>query len=195
MRLSSSAVQLQRLALRSKATGKKLRHHCQQFNFFAPLFSKIQSNQYTGIDMDLRLRQSPKSRLWNSESTNPGFGAYQCCPSWGQADEFVFGISVQMLVGVSRLFRITPMHHGVKNQFCHCFLWRERRWSRCASGTSSPNLLTKSKQIFGSENQNLRWWFFHYDSLNTGASRADLWIVMRRNIQIFYQPRAKTSNR
>lgn len=90
---SSSAVPETKTPAGQKATPVKAKYTIASDSSFAPFVFQNNSNQYTGIDMEL-IQAIAKDQGFTIEITNPGFDAAINAVQSGQADGIIAGMSV-----------------------------------------------------------------------------------------------------
>ena len=159
-----------------KATPTKDKYIIASDSSFAPFVFQDDSNQYTGIDMEL-IKAIAKDQGFTVEVTNPGFDAAINSVQTGQADGIIAGMSVtdarKKTFDYSDPYYTANSILAVKNS-SNIKSYEELKGKTVGvkTGTASQTFLEENKSKYGYSIKTFSDAASMYDSLNTGSVAA-----------------------
>ena len=173
---SDSAVPETSTPAGQKATPTKDKYIIASDSSFAPFVFQDDSNQYTGIDMEL-IKAIAKDQGFTVEVTNPGFDAAINSVQTGQADGIIAGMSVtdarKKTFDYSDPYYTANSILAVKNS-SNIKSYEELKGKTVGvkTGTASQTFLEENKSKYGYSIKTFSDAASMYDSLNTGSVAA-----------------------
>ena len=173
---SDSAVPETSTPAGQKATPKKDKYIIASDSSFAPFVFQDDSNQYTGIDMEL-IKAIAKDQGFTVEVTNPGFDAAINSVQTGQADGIIAGMSVtdarKKTFDYSDPYYTANSILAVKDS-SNIKFYEELKGKTVGvkTGTASQTFLEENKSKYGYSIKTFSDAASMYDSLNTGSVAA-----------------------
>ena len=173
---SDSAVPETSTPAGQKATPTKDKYVIASDSSFAPFVFQDDSNQYTGIDMEL-IKAIAKDQGFTVEVTNPGFDAAINSVQTGQADGIIAGMSVtdarKKTFDYSDPYYTANSILAVKDS-SNIKSYEELKGKTVGvkTGTASQTFLEENKSKFGYSIKTFSDAASMYDSLNTGSVAA-----------------------
>ena len=173
---SDSAVPETSTPAGQKATPKKDKYIIASDSSFAPFVFQDDSNQYTGIDMEL-IKAIAKDQGFTVEVTNPGFDAAINSVQTGQADGIIAGMSVtdarKKTFDYSDPYYTANSILAVKDS-SNIKSYEELKGKTVGvkTGTASQTFLEENKSKYGYSIKTFSDAASMYDSLNTGSVAA-----------------------
>lgn len=173
---SDSAVPETSTPAGQKATPTKDKYIIASDSSFAPFVFQDDSNQYTGIDMDL-IKAIAKDQGFTVEVTNPGFDAAINSVQTGQADGIIAGMSVtdarKKTFDYSDPYYTANSILAVKDS-SNIKSYEELKGKTVGvkTGTASQTFLEENKSKYGYSIKTFSDAASMYDSLNTGSVAA-----------------------
>ena len=173
---SDSAVPETSTPAGQKATPKKDKYIIASDSSFAPFVFQDDSNQYTGIDMEL-IKAIAKDQGFTVEVTNPGFDAAINSVQAGQADGIIAGMSVtdarKKTFDYSDPYYTANSILAVKDS-SNIKSYEELKGKTVGvkTGTASQTFLEENKSKYGYSIKTFSDAASMYDSLNTGSVAA-----------------------
>ena len=173
---SDSAVPETSTPAGQKATPTKDKYIIASDSSFAPFVFQDDSNQYTGIDMEL-IKAIAKDQGFTVEVTNPGFDAAINSVQTGQADGIIAGMSVtdarQKTFDYSDPYYTANSILAVKdNSNIKSYEELKGKTVGVKTGTASQTFLEENKSKYGYSIKTFSDAASMYDSLNTGSVAA-----------------------
>ena len=159
-----------------KATPTKDKYIIASDSSFAPFVFQDDSNQYTGIDMEL-IKAIAKDQGFTVEVTNPGFDAAINSVQTGQADGIIAGMSVtdarKKTFDYSDPYYTANSILAVKDS-SNIKSYEELKGKTVGvkTGTASQTFLEENKSKYGYSIKTFSDAASMYDSLNTGSVAA-----------------------
>ena len=159
-----------------KATPTKDKYIIASDSSFAPFVFQNDSNQYTGIDMEL-IKAIAKDQGFTVEVTNPGFDAAINSVQTGQADGIIAGMSVtdarKKTFDYSDPYYTANSILAVKDS-SNIKSYEELKGKTVGvkTGTASQTFLEENKSKYGYSIKTFSDAASMYDSLNTGSVAA-----------------------
>ena len=159
-----------------KATPTKDKYIIASDSSFAPFVFQDDSNQYTGIDMEL-IKAIAKDQGFTVEVTNPGFDAAINSVQTGQADGIIAGMSVtdarKKTFDYSDPYYTANSILAVKDS-SNIKSYEELKGKTVGvkTGTASQTFLEENKSKYGYSVKTFSDAASMYDSLNTGSVAA-----------------------
>ena len=159
-----------------KATPTKDKYIIASDSSFAPFVFQDDSNQYTGIDMEL-IKAIAKDQGFTVEVTNPGFDAAINSVQTGQADGIIAGMSVtdarKKTFDYSDPYYTANSILAVKDS-SNIKSYEELKGKTVGvkTGTASQTFLEENKSKYGYSIKTFSDAASMYDSLNTGSVTA-----------------------
>jgi len=159
-----------------KATPVKAKYTIASDSSFAPFVFQDDSNQYTGIDMEL-IKAIAKDQGFTVEVTNPGFDAAINSVQTGQADGIIAGMSVtdarKKTFDYSDPYYTANSILAVKDS-SNIKSYEELKGKTVGvkTGTASQTFLEENKSKYGYSIKTFSDAASMYDSLNTGSVAA-----------------------
>jgi len=159
-----------------KATPVKSKYIIASDSSFAPFVFQDDSNQYTGIDMEL-IKAIAKDQGFTVEVTNPGFDAAINSVQTGQADGIIAGMSVtdarKKTFDYSDPYYTANSILAVKDS-SNIKSYEELKGKTVGvkTGTASQTFLEENKSKYGYSIKTFSDAASMYDSLNTGSVAA-----------------------
>lgn len=159
-----------------KATPTKDKYIIASDSSFAPFVFQDDSNQYTGIDMEL-IKAIAKDQGFTVEVTNPGFDAAINSVQTGQADGIIAGMSVtdarKKTFDYSDPYYTANSILAVKDS-SNIKSYEELKGKTIGvkTGTASQTFLEENKSKYGYSIKTFSDAASMYDSLNTGSVAA-----------------------
>lgn len=159
-----------------KATPTKNKYIIASDSSFAPFVFQDDSNQYTGIDMEL-IKAIAKDQGFTVEVTNPGFDAAINSVQTGQADGIIAGMSVtdarKKTFDYSDPYYTANSILAVKDS-SNIKSYEELKGKTVGvkTGTASQTFLEENKSKYGYSIKTFSDAASMYDSLNTGSVAA-----------------------
>ncbi|WP_061589078.1 ABC transporter substrate-binding protein/permease [Streptococcus sanguinis] len=173
---SDSAVPETSTPAGQKATPTKDKYIIASDSSFAPFVFQDDSNQYTGIDMEL-IKAIAKDQGFTVEVTNPGFDAAINSVQTGQADGIIAGMSVtdarKKTFDYSDPYYTANSILAVKDS-SNIKSYEELKGKTVGvkTGTASQTFLEENKSKYGYSIKTFSDAASMYDSLNTGSVAA-----------------------
>ena len=173
---SDSAVPETSTPAGQKATSTKDKYIIASDSSFAPFVFQDDSNQYTGIDMEL-IKAIAKDQGFTVEVTNPGFDAAINSVQTGQADGIIAGMSVtdarKKTFDYSDPYYTANSILAVKDS-SNIKSYEELKGKTVGvkTGTASQTFLEENKSKYGYSIKTFSDAASMYDSLNTGSVAA-----------------------
>ncbi len=173
---SDSAVPETSTPAGQKATPTKDKYIIASDSSFAPFVFQDDSNQYTGIDMEL-IKAIAKDQGFTVEITNPGFDAAINSVQTGQADAIIAGMSVtdarKKTFDYSDPYYTANSILAVKDS-SNIKSYEELKGKTVGvkTGTASQTFLEENKSKYGYSIKTFSDAASMYDSLNTGSVAA-----------------------
>ena len=173
---SDSAVPETSTPAGQKATPTKDKYIIASDSSFAPFVFQDDSNQYTGIDMEL-IKAIAKDQGFTVEVTNPGFDAAINSVQTGQADGIIAGMSVtdarKKTFDYSDPYYTANSILAVKDS-SNIKFYEELKGKTVGvkTGTASQTFLEENKSKYGYSIKTFSDAASMYDSLNTGSVAA-----------------------
>ena len=173
---SDSAVPETSTPAGQKATSTKDKYIIASDSSFAPFVFQDDSNQYTGIDMEL-IKAIAKDQGFTVEVTNPGFDAAVNSVQTGQADGIIAGMSVtdarKKTFDYSDPYYTANSILAVKDS-SNIKSYEELKGKTVGvkTGTASQTFLEENKSKYGYSIKTFSDAASMYDSLNTGSVAA-----------------------
>ena len=173
---SDSAVPETSTPAGQKATSTKDKYIIASDSSFAPFVFQDDSNQYTGIDMEL-IKAIAKDQGFTVEVTNPGFDAAINSVQTGQADGIIAGMSVtdarKKTFDYSDPYYTANSILAVKDS-SNIKSYEELKGKTVdvKTGTASQTFLEENKSKYGYSIKTFSDAASMYDSLNTGSVAA-----------------------
>lgn len=173
---SDSAVPETSTPAGQKASPTKYKYIIASDSSFAPFVFQDDSNQYTGIDMDL-IKAISKDQGFTVEVTNPGFDAAINSVQTGQADGIIAGMSVtdarKKTFDYSDPYYTANSILAVKDS-SNIKSYEELKGKTVGvkTGTASQTFLEENKSKYGYSIKTFSDAASMYDSLNTGSVAA-----------------------
>ena len=173
---SDSAVPETSTPAGQKATPKKDKYIIASDSSFAPFVFQDDSNQYTGIDMEV-IKAIAKDQGFTVEVTNPGFDAAINSVQTGQADGIIAGMSVtdarKKTFDYSDPYYTANSILAVKDS-SNIKSYEELKGKTVGvkTGTASQTFLEENKSKYGYSIKTFSDAASMYDSLNTGSVAA-----------------------
>ena len=173
---SDSAVPETSTPAGQKATPTKDKYIIASDSSFAPFVFQDDSNQYTGIDMEL-IKAIAKDQGFTVEVTNPGFDAAINSVQTGQADAIIAGMSVtdarKKTFDYSDPYYTANSILAVKDS-SNIKSYEELKGKTVGvkTGTASQTFLEENKSKYGYSIKTFSDAASMYDSLNTGSVAA-----------------------
>ena len=173
---SDSAVPETSTPAGQKATPTKDKYIIASDSSFAPFVFQDDSNQYTGIDMEL-IKAIAKDQGFTVEVTNPGFDAAINSVQAGQADGIIAGMSVtdarKKTFDYSDPYYTANSILAVKDS-SNIKSYEELKGKTVGvkTGTASQTFLEENKSKYGYSIKTFSDAASMYDSLNTGSVAA-----------------------
>lgn len=173
---SDSAVPETSTPAGQKATPTKDKYIIASDSSFAPFVFQDDSNQYTGIDMEL-IKAIAKDQGFTVEITNPGFDAAINSVQTGQADGIIAGMSVtdarKKTFDYSDPYYTANSILAVKDS-SNIKSYEELKGKTVGvkTGTASQTFLEENKSKYGYSIKTFSDAASMYDSLNTGSVAA-----------------------
>lgn len=173
---SDSAVPETSTPAGQKATSTKVKYIIASDSSFAPFVFQDDSNQYTGIDMEL-IKAIAKDQGFTVEVTNPGFDAAINSVQTGQADGIIAGMSVtdarKKTFDYSDPYYTANSILAVKDS-SNIKSYEELKGKTVGvkTGTASQTFLEENKSKYGYSIKTFSDAASMYDSLNTGSVAA-----------------------
>ena len=173
---SDSAVPETSTPAGQKATPTKDKYIIASDSSFAPFVFQDDSNQYTGIDMEL-IKAIAKDQGFTVEVTNPGFDAAINSVQTGQADGIIAGMSVtdarKKTFDYSDPYYTANSILAVKDS-SNIKSYEELKGKTVGvkTGTASQTFLEENKSKYGYSIKTFSDAASMYDSLNTGTVAA-----------------------
>lgn len=173
---SDSAVPETSTPAGQKATPKKDKYIIASDSSFAPFVFQDDSNQYTGIDMEL-IKAIAKDQGFTVEVTNPGFDAAINSVQTGQAGGIIAGMSVtdarKKTFDYSDPYYTANSILAVKDS-SNIKSYEELKGKTVGvkTGTASQTFLEENKSKYGYSIKTFSDAASMYDSLNTGSVAA-----------------------
>ena len=173
---SDSAVPETSTPAGQKATPTKDKYVIASDSSFAPFVFQDDSNQYTGIDMEL-IKAIAKDQGFTVEVTNPGFDAAINSVQTGQADGIIAGMSVtdarKKTFDYSDPYYTANSILAVKDS-SNIKSYEELKGKTVGvkTGTASQTFLEENKSKYGYSIKTFSDAASMYDSLNTGSVAA-----------------------
>ena len=173
---SDSAVPETSTPAGQKATPTKDKYIIASDSSFAPFVFQDDSNQYTGIDMEL-IKAIAKDQGFTVEVTNPGFDAAINSVQTGQADGIIAGMSVtdarKKTFDYSDPYYTANSILAVKDS-SNIKSYEELKGKTVGvkTGTASQTFLEENKNKYGYSIKTFSDAASMYDSLNTGSVAA-----------------------
>ena len=173
---SDSAVPETSTPAGQKASPTKNKYIIASDSSFAPFVFQDDSNQYTGIDMEL-IKAIAKDQGFTVEVTNPGFDAAINSVQTGQADGIIAGMSVtdarKKTFDYSDPYYTANSILAVKNS-SNIKSYEELKGKTVGvkTGTASQTFLEENKSKYGYSIKTFSDAASMYDSLNTGSVAA-----------------------
>ena len=173
---SDSAVPETSTPAGQKASPTKNKYIIASDSSFAPFVFQDDSNQYTGIDMEL-IKAIAKDQGFNVEVTNPGFDAAINSVQTGQADGIIAGMSVtdarKKTFDYSDPYYTANSILAVKDS-SNIKSYEELKGKTVGvkTGTASQTFLEENKSKYGYSIKTFSDAASMYDSLNTGSVAA-----------------------
>ncbi len=173
---SDSAVPETSTPAGQKATPTKDKYTIASDSSFAPFVFQDDSNQYTGIDMEL-IKAIAKDQGFTVEITNPGFDAAINSVQTGQADGIIAGMSVtdarKKTFDYSDPYYTANSILAVKDS-SNIKSYEELKGKTVGvkTGTASQTFLEENKSKYGYSIKTFSDAASMYDSLNTGSVAA-----------------------
>ena len=173
---SDSAVPETSTPAGQKATPTKDKYIIASDSSFAPFVFQNDSNQYTGIDMEL-IKAIAKDQGFTVEVTNPGFDAAINSVQAGQADGIIAGMSVtdarKKTFDYSDPYYTANSILAVKDS-SNIKSYEELKGKTVGvkTGTASQTFLEENKSKYGYSIKTFSDAASMYDSLNTGSVAA-----------------------
>ena len=170
---SDSAVPETSTPAGQKATPTKDKYIIASDSSFAPFVFQDDSNQYTGIDMEL-IKAIAKDQGFTVEVTNPGFDAAINSVQTGQADGIIAGMSVtdarKKTFDYSDPYYTANSILAVKDS-SNIKSYEELKGKTVGvkTGTASQTFLEENKSKYGYSIKTFSDAASMYDSLNTGS--------------------------
>ena len=173
---SDSAVPETSTPAGQKATPTKDKYIIASDSSFAPFVFQDDSNQYTGIDMEL-IKAIAKDQGFTVEVTNPGFDAAINSVQTGQADGIIAGMSVtdarKKTFDYSDPYYTANSILAVKdNSNIKSYEELKGKTVGVKTGTASQTFLEENKSKYGYSIKTFSDAASMYDSLNTGSVAA-----------------------
>ena len=159
-----------------QATPVKSEYKIVSDSSFAPFVFQNDSNEYTGIDMEL-IQAIAKDQGFTVSVTNPGFDAAVNAVQAGQADGIEAGMSItderKKTFDFSDPYYIANAIIGVKkNSTIASYEDLKGKTVGVKNGTASHDFLTENKDKYGYNIKVFSEAASMYDSLNTGSVEA-----------------------
>ena len=173
---SDSAVPETSTPAGQKATPTKDKYIIASDSSFAPFVFQDDSNQYTGIDMEL-IKAIAKDQGFTVEVTNPGFDAAINSVQTGQADGIIAGMSItdarKKTFDYSDPYYTANSILAVKDS-SNIKSYEELKGKTVGvkTGTASQTFLEENKSKYGYSIKTFSDAASMYDSLNTGSVAA-----------------------
>lgn len=173
---SDSAVPETSTPAGQKATPTKDKYIIASDSSFAPFVFQDDSNQYTGIDMEL-IKAIAKDQGFTVEVTNPGFDAAINSVQTGQADGIIAGMSVtdarKKTFDYSDPYYTANSILAIKDS-SNIKSYEELKGKTVGvkTGTASQTFLEENKSKYGYSIKTFSDAASMYDSLNTGSVAA-----------------------
>ncbi len=173
---SDSAVPETSTPAGQKASPTKNKYIIASDSSFAPFVFQDDSNQYTGIDMEL-IKAIAKDQGFTVEVTNPGFDAAINSVQTGQADGIIAGMSVtdarKKTFDYSDPYYTANSILAVKDS-SNIKFYEELKGKTVGvkTGTASQTFLEENKSKYGYSIKTFSDAASMYDSLNTGSVAA-----------------------
>ena len=173
---SDSAVPETSTPAGQKATPTKDKYIIASDSSFAPFVFQDDSNQYTGIDMEL-IKAIAKDQGFTVEVTNPGFDAAINSVQTGQADGIIAGMSVtdarKKTFDYSDPYYTANSILAVKDSSnIKSYEKLKGKTVGVKTGTASQTFLEENKSKYGYSIKTFSDAASMYDSLNTGSVAA-----------------------
>ena len=173
---SDSAVPETSTPAGQKATPKKDKYIIASDSSFAPFVFQDDSNQYTGIDMEV-IKAIAKDQGFTVEVTNPGFDAAINSVQTGQADGIIAGMSVtdarKKTFDYSDPYYTANSILAVKDSSTiKSYEELKGKTVGVKTGTASQTFLEENKSKYGYSIKTFSDAASMYDSLNTGSVAA-----------------------
>lgn len=157
-----------------KATPVKSKYMIASDSSFAPFVFQNDSNQYTGIDMDL-IQAIAKDQGFTIEISNPGFDAALNAVQSGQADGMIAGMSItdarKETFDFSEPYYTSKAILAVKDSNNDITSYEDLKDKTVGvkNGTASQTFLTENQAKYGYKIKTFAEASAMYDSLNSGS--------------------------